>query len=365
LLENKGVLINAGLHLKTAEKLISAVSNGVSISDDDGARQLADKLRQNIYSFSAAKSFTQMMYYRDMMIGDDGHILPVGSFIKKIADTGEIFNKKFLTTEYENAHYSAIMASNWESFQDDDLLQYSTVGDSNVRPSHAAMDKYTAPKSAAFWRVNYPPNGWNCRCSVVPGKGHEINKLTEAEAVRQLTAENKDTPFYNNVGISKVIFKDNHPYFINSSGKETDLSWEQYGMNNIAKIRAEALAPYVTASLEEYVKWWNQQDKIKNSESIGFLDMFGSRIVMKKGSAKNGIYQHAKNVEFIITHPDEVWIKPSDKTRKVYLKYFEDETIKITVNNINQIEAIITIKKGEASEVKKLNEARKGVLMYR
>ena len=34
-----------------------------------------------------------------------------------------------------------------------------------------------------------------------------------------------------------MIFKDNHPYFINSKGKEQNLSWQQYGLPNLDKIK--------------------------------------------------------------------------------------------------------------------------------
>lgn len=217
---------------------------GIGSSEAD-QRLLIEKLKQNIYAFSAAKSLTQMQYYRDAMI-EDGKIISGSAFVKKIADTGEIFNRKFLETESENAHYSAIMADKWDRFAEEDWLQYSTVGDSRVRPSHAVLDKYTAPKSHFFWKTNYPPNGWSCRCMVVPGKSNYQNKLTDQEADIQLKEENKDSPFYNNVGISKVIFKENHPYFINSKGKEQNLSWQQYGLPNLEKIK----------TFEDYSETW-------------------------------------------------------------------------------------------------------------
>ena len=247
-MNNPEVLINSALHLKTAEILINAITSifGSVEGSDNDHRVLVQKLKQNIYHFSAAKSLTQMQYYRDAMIGDDGKILGTSSFIKKIADTVEIFNKKYLETEADNAHYSAIMADKWDRFAEDDWLQYSTVGDRHVRPSHAILDKHTAPKSDVFWKNNYPPNGWNCRCIAVPGKANYQNKLTSQEAENQLKEENKDSPFYNNVGISKVIFKDNHPYFINSKGKEQNLSWQQYGLPNLDKIK----------TLEGYSEKW-------------------------------------------------------------------------------------------------------------
>lgn len=45
---------------------------------------------------------------------------------------------------------------------------YNTVQDNRVRELHAAMHNITLPKDHPFWLINYPPNGFNCRCVAVP-----------------------------------------------------------------------------------------------------------------------------------------------------------------------------------------------------
>jgi SPP1 gp7 family putative phage head morphogenesis protein len=45
--------------------------------------------------------------------------------------------------------------------------QYKTVGDDRVRPAHAALADRVWPKTAAVWDVIFPPNGFNCRCTVI------------------------------------------------------------------------------------------------------------------------------------------------------------------------------------------------------
>ncbi|AKK74452.1 hypothetical protein OK18_19160 [Chryseobacterium gallinarum] len=363
---------------------MAAIDKGIgddNLTDDQARKRLTEKLKQNIYAFSAAKSFTQMQYYRDMMIGEDGSILGKSSYIKKIADTGEIFNKKFLEAEYENAYYSAVMADQWERYAEDEILQYSTAGDSHVRPSHAALDKYTAPKSHPFWINNYPPNGWGCRCIATPGKAGYQNRLTDKEAGNQLKAENKDTPFYNNVGLSKVIFKDNHPYFVNSRGKELNLSWEQYGMPDLAKIRSEELPAYKITTKEDYLNWWEKQPK-SNENDISIKDILGNEIILESASGKKGResdyfkhhiirkeadkrYEYATEVKNVLKNPDEVWMNHKDSNTKIYLKYYENGTLKLVVNENNKAETMFLIEKDDKSELNKLGEARKGILMYR
>jgi SPP1 gp7 family putative phage head morphogenesis protein len=46
--------------------------------------------------------------------------------------------------------------------------QYVTVGDDRVRETHAEVDGVVLPAGDPFWQTCYPPNGWLCRCQVIP-----------------------------------------------------------------------------------------------------------------------------------------------------------------------------------------------------
>lgn len=47
------------------------------------------------------------------------------------------------------------------------FVQYRTVGDHAVRPTHAAMNGKVFRVDDPIWRQWAPPNGFNCRCSLV------------------------------------------------------------------------------------------------------------------------------------------------------------------------------------------------------
>ena len=46
--------------------------------------------------------------------------------------------------------------------------KYSAVNDSRTRPTHLAMNGKVFPADHPFWDTWYPPNGYRCRCSVIP-----------------------------------------------------------------------------------------------------------------------------------------------------------------------------------------------------
>ena len=137
--------------------------------------------------------------------------------VRKIDKT---YNKNYLRAEYNFVHSSAEMAAQWEDFmQDGDRynLQYRTAGDGSVRPEHAALHGVTLPPSDSFWEEFYPPNGWNCRCTVVqvrkskyPTTDHDVAMSLGEEA----TGRDTKGIFRFNPGKEQKTMPDYNPYTI-------------------------------------------------------------------------------------------------------------------------------------------------------
>lgn len=110
------------------------------------------------------------------------------------------------------------MAARWEEFAKDGdryNLQYRTQRDDKVRAEHEALDRVTLPMSDPFWEQFMPPNGWNCRCTVVQVLKSKYDLTPHDEAMRLgEEALQRDTKgmFRFNPGISGKAVPDYNPY---------------------------------------------------------------------------------------------------------------------------------------------------------
>lgn len=71
---------------------------------------------------------------------------------------------------YNTNMQSSYMAGRWQQIVDNvdrrPYLEYGAVNDSKTRPQHRIWDGIILPVKHPFWQTHYPPNGWNCRCTV-------------------------------------------------------------------------------------------------------------------------------------------------------------------------------------------------------
>ena len=156
------------------------------------------------------------------LVGSDGNIKPFEQFYKEVSAIHDRYNRHYLRAEYNFVHASAQMAARWEEFAadgDDYNLQYRTAGDNRVREEHRALDGVTLPFSDPFWEEFLPPNGWNCRCSVVQVRKSKYPVTDTADArQRGEQALQRDTRgmFRFNPGAQQKTVPDYNPYTISA-----------------------------------------------------------------------------------------------------------------------------------------------------
>lgn len=182
--------------------------------------EMSDTMRKRLtrsnYIFSGMKTFHELNEAFPSLLDSNGNRKTFEAFLNDVRKIDKTYNSNYLRAEYNFVQSSAEMAAKWERFSEDGdryNLQYRTANDSKVRPEHAALNGVTLPPSDPFWEEYYPPNGWNCRCTVVqvrkskyPATPHDEAMALGEEALQRDTKgifhfnpgkEQKTTPDYN------------------------------------------------------------------------------------------------------------------------------------------------------------------------
>jgi SPP1 gp7 family putative phage head morphogenesis protein len=228
---------------------------GVSLDDVDKNSTKYKKLvsyKQNVFNFSAAKTFQMVKDGQKLLYDVNGIKKEIDVFKPQFKAVEGAYNKTWLQAELNLAQRQGTAARLWDDIQEDadlfPLLRYQTVGDQKVRDEHRALDEVVRPVNDAFWKNFYPPNGWNCRCTVeqLPEDEAEITPIGEAKKV-ELNAEFEHIPplFNYNPGIELKIFRGSHPYF-SVGNKYQYLKRSNFGLripevNNVTIKDAKAL----------------------------------------------------------------------------------------------------------------------------
>lgn len=181
---------------------------------------MRQRLQQSNYIFSGMKTFHELNEAFPSLIDENGNRKPFEQFLNDVQKIDRTYNRNYLRAEYNFCQASANMASKWEGFmQDSDRynLQYRTQRDKKVRPEHAALDRVTLPATDSFWKEFYPPNGWNCRCTVVQVRKSKYPETPHDEAMalgEEATGKDTKRIFRFNPGIEQKSFPDYNPYTI-------------------------------------------------------------------------------------------------------------------------------------------------------
>lgn len=196
------------------------------------------RLQRSDYIFSGMKTFHELNEAFPSLLDSNGNRKTFEAFLNDVRKIDNTYNRGYLRAEYNFVQSSAEMAAKWEQFaQDGDRynLQYRTQHDDKVRPEHAALNGVTLPPSDPFWEEYYPPNGWNCRCTVVqvrkskyPATPHDEAMALGEEALQ------RDTKgiFHFNPGKEQKTVPDYNPYTIRRC-KDCDLA---KGKMDLAKV---------------------------------------------------------------------------------------------------------------------------------
>lgn len=156
-----------GVYERTYESLINAVVEGFAkeVVYNTPNYYLLKGLKNNIYFFSAAKTFQQVRELKGAMVEGD-NIISFNDFRKKAETIFKTYNENYLRTEYDTSIGQAQIASKWaDTFEDKELfpyMEYSAVIDSRTSEICRKFDGIILPLDDPFWKKYSPLNHFNC-----------------------------------------------------------------------------------------------------------------------------------------------------------------------------------------------------------
>ena len=256
-------------------------------------KSLIQKFKKNLWQFSSAKTLAELEYINSLILDKNGRIKPEHQFMQDVKKANILFNRNYLQAEYQTAKRGAQMAHLWNKFLEQKEyypnLVYRTVGDSRVRPEHAALNGVVKPIDDPFWKTYYPPNGWRCRCTV----------MNTAEKVSEGTFEDKTVKpeFHGNTALDEKILTSKGTFF------------KLLNKDHKAKINAELMKYNMPMEIAYHGKhkkkvfvspFADDKDLIPNMETaMVIVDKLGIDVKIRAHIDSNFVKEH-KNPEYEI-----------------------------------------------------------------
>lgn len=329
------------LVLYTANTLWSAVKDqfrGQVLNFDTSEAEWLHLQQNNLYAFSAAKSFAQLKEMRNLVFDTSGTIRPFSEFRSDALAIHNRYNVAWLETEYNSVVQGTIAAKKWLQIQrDKDLfpyLRYDTVGDSRVRPEHQRLNGLILPVDHPFWRLGYPPNGFNCRCFVTQLREAELSSddLKRIERDKESAIDTffeavPDRFWHRNVGTSEIFERNGVAYFRQMPVSENELkAVRHYRLQSVTKVynqneRLIADTPTPARNLTGYFSSLGNQITDLNGHPV--------RLITSQQIDR----QYARAIELISSNNASMEIWESSKGTRNYLIYYSSKPVVISVVN--------------------------------
>jgi SPP1 gp7 family putative phage head morphogenesis protein len=329
--------ISADLLKALDAKPVQNADLGFEYNYQDDAFRTAQEL--NVFHFSAAKTLAELQQlnelYRQSSSADD--------FRKKAGEMVETFNERWQKTEWETASLVSASTSNYNRLAGKTKLfpiwEYRTVGDDKVRQEHRDINGIKLPANDERWNKIWPPNGWKCRCYVVPRMANEATEAEIAESRARVDAY-METPEFaaakaQGFGVNRAlvpeVFAENQMYikkFPNQASKLLkDVNYHTFGLKNYEANKAAASGnmPLFEGTKEQFM------EQLRKENDTPLATDYNDRSIRLDAKAKGDASSLQAALETLKT-PDEVWINGAGGKgfgQFVMLKYYKDKVMAV------------------------------------
>lgn len=324
---------------------------------------------------------------RDLVF-KEGKIRPFTEFRAEALKIHQKYNQDWLLTEYNAVVRGSVMGKKWLNIErDKDIypyLRYETAKDSRVRDAHAKLQGFVLPVESPFWNSFFPPNGWNCRCTITQLRKEQVSQADMAN-IKQNEANfgkiAKDaTPEYWRKNIGKTeIFEENQTAYFKALPKDKLLDAEKhYNLPSIEKIYQKGNLPSLkTQNKADYQLWWDSLlRKYKGNEKENYFDietdLGGIKLPIR---FDNDFYKHIQkenretwvnNLEDILNKPSEVWQNYEGvKNRQsiIFFKFYDKNPVILNVEKTREGYIAQTIFLDNRGKYEATKKRRKGFLI--
>ena len=150
---------------------------GKAVADPANFGKLPDQLKQRAFTVAGIEQLDTVRKLRDIIAK-----LPEGvswdeakkdlaaqlsPFVGDDAKAAKARAEHMLRTHGFQAYAVSRHQEQMSTVKDFPYWRYETVGDSRVRPGHAALDGKVLRADDPWWKTHYPPWDWGCRCIVI------------------------------------------------------------------------------------------------------------------------------------------------------------------------------------------------------
>ena len=192
---------------------------GMTLDEAEGSDlKMLSELRENVYIFSAAKTYQMTKDISSLLIGEDGERRTAEEFSDAGRKAYDDWNDNYGATEYQTAVASAESAAKWQDIkeQEDVLpnLRYTAVMDDHTSEICAPLNGLVAPVDDPIWATITPPNHFNCRCQLLQ-EDAEVKTTPDDDKDERFDKVDSemDEMFKQNPGETGNVFDKEHPYF--------------------------------------------------------------------------------------------------------------------------------------------------------
>lgn len=322
-------------------------------------------MEMNLFRFAESKSLAEVLMLNQLLIDKEKlEIRSENDFIQQAKKINVAFNENYLRTERDFAIATGQTSARWFEFMaekgDIPYWQYQTVGDDQVRPTHAMLDGRIFAFDDTEARRLYPPNDYGCRCEGIQ-YAHKTDNVENGKNWIESVFPNEKirSNFAVNRAEAGIVFTQNQMYVNQLTGKNKKLneySFLDYGLKKWNEFK-DTLKPLQT---DNTINETNVKELFKNNAStkdfkaMGFEDYLKRKLIMKEKTFLQhieGKYIKPKEnrhrlfpfIKEALNSPDEVWMNQY-QTGNMQLRY-----IKFYNNNIFVVDTEIN---NDALEVK-------------